>query len=804
MILKNRLSSINSKPLVLNSPLITILVIALLYFALAKTGFLFTSPTTNIAPIFLATGLGLSSVLIVGRNALIGIWIGAFLANLTHLLSLYSKDSVVLPLVVSAAIATGAVLGALTACFFVRFFCKEENVLNSGKNVLVLLLIGTTLYSLIAALCGVLALTIFGFAAWKNLTYSLGTWWLSDTVGGIILAPFVLAWYHKDFNKLNFSKIIELPLLGGATILLCYVVFFLQGDLKYLLIPLALSTAYRFGVRITATLILVITVFSTIVTSSGIGPFIRPSIIDSILLLDLFISVLAVCSLFLAGVISERKRDEDLVKVSEKELRNNQDILQSTIESPKGISIFSLGRNYEYMSFNTLHRINMQQMNNVTIAKGMKLQDCMVNKSELQEAIDTLEKVFLGESLTTVKYFEATNSYWELRSSPIVNEKKEIIGATMISSNIDDRIKSQEALKKSEEKYREIFNNIQDVIFQTDPDGVFLSLNPSIKDFTGYVPEELIGRKTHVLQPDEKKLGYVIELIKEKTTLTNYETLVKTKSGEIIHVSLNAKMIFDKNGNWDHIDGIARDITKMRKNEREIAFQNHKLQIQNKELEQFAYITSHDLQEPLLTLNCFTELVKEEFPKDANENIKQYLDFILESSYRMQSLVKGLLDYSRIGRQIELANVDCNEIAKEAISSMSDIIEKTNTRITIEDLPYVKGYSVELIQLFQHLLANSIKFRKNEIALDIAISSKLNGDSWEFIVKDNGIGIEDSNKEKIFVIFKRLNNREEYPGIGIGLAICKKIVALHGGTIWADSKFGEGTTIHFTLPNSKL
>lgn len=230
-------------------------------------------------------------------------------------------------------------------------------------------------------------------------------------------------------------------------------------------------------------------------------------------------------------------------------------------------------------------------------------------------------------------------------------------------------------------------------------------------EFSEYRPEELISEASYLLQADETKRKFILNLLKQLGKIKNVETSIKTKQGLITHVSINAILIKDKDGSL-HIDGIARDITQTKENDKEIAFQNQKLQIQNDELEQFAYIISHDLQEPLLTLNCFTELVKEEFPKDANENIKQYLRFILESSYWMQNLVKGLLDYSRIGRQIELTKVDCNELVKDAISSMSDIIEKTNTRIATEDLPQVKGYSVELIQLFQQLLANSIKFKK--------------------------------------------------------------------------------------------
>jgi len=227
------------------------------------------------------------------------------------------------------------------------------------------------------------------------------------------------------------------------------------------------------------------------------------------------------------------------------------------------------------------------------------------------------------------------------------------------------------------------------------------------------------------------------------------------------------------------------------------------LQLQNKELEQFIYITSHDLQEPLLTLKCFSELIKEEFPKNIDESLNQYVNFIVDSSDRMQKLIKGLLDYSRIGNQIEIAKVNCNEIVTKILSSFEDVIAKNNIEIKINPLPIIMGYALELTQLFQHLISNAIKFRKKELPLSIFIDSKSEQNHWEFSITDNGIGIEEINKEKVFIIFKRLNNREEYSGIGIGLAICKKIIEMHGGTIWVEPGYNEGTRINFTIPKNE-
>jgi light-regulated signal transduction histidine kinase (bacteriophytochrome) len=145
--------------------------------------------------------------------------------------------------------------------------------------------------------------------------------------------------------------------------------------------------------------------------------------------------------------------------------------------------------------------------------------------------------------------------------------------------------------------------------------------------------------------------------------------------------------------------------------------------------------------------------------------------------------------------------VDCNVIVNDAILSLSELIDESKAKINVQYLPQVEGYSVELFQLFQHLITNAIKFRKKEGSLIVNITAKLiEGKQWLFSVEDNGIGIEENNKEKAFVIFKRLHDRDEYPGIGIGLALCKKIIALHEGTIWIESKLGQGSIIKFTIP----
>jgi signal transduction histidine kinase len=240
---------------------------------------------------------------------------------------------------------------------------------------------------------------------------------------------------------------------------------------------------------------------------------------------------------------------------------------------------------------------------------------------------------------------------------------------------------------------------------------------------------------------------------------------------------------------------------KLKKKQYELQDKTKQLENKNKELEQFAYISSHDLQEPLHTVMNVVNLLDEEYKGRLDENADMYLNFITQATNRMSDLIKGLLKYSRIGYDRELAIIDCSTIMKNIQSDLSSIITETNTIIEISELPLLKGYQTELGLLFQNLITNAIKFRKKNTHPKITITAQKEEGHWKFSFTDNGIGIDFEHQEKIFVIFQRLHPRSEYEGTGIGLAHCQKIVDLHGGTIWVNSKLNEGSTFHFTIPN---
>ncbi|MBO1330407.1 ATP-binding protein [Streptomyces sp. VRA16 Mangrove soil] len=228
--------------------------------------------------------------------------------------------------------------------------------------------------------------------------------------------------------------------------------------------------------------------------------------------------------------------------------------------------------------------------------------------------------------------------------------------------------------------------------------------------------------------------------------------------------------------------------------------QAEELKRSNAELEQFAYVASHDLQEPLRKISSFTQLLQRRYGDKLDERADQYIGFAVDGANRMQVLINDLLMFSRVGRVHDQRSVTLEDCLDSAVDALSVAVEESGARIEHDELPTVYGDASQLGLLFQNLLSNAIKFRAPGRPPRIRVSVREEGDMWRFTVRDNGIGIAPEFREKVFVIFQRLHTREAYPGTGIGLAMCKKTVEFHGGTIGVDSVDGEGTSISFTLP----
>jgi len=244
---------------------------------------------------------------------------------------------------------------------------------------------------------------------------------------------------------------------------------------------------------------------------------------------------------------------------------------------------------------------------------------------------------------------------------------------------------------------------------------------------------------------------------------------------------------------FDVLRVYAIDITERKRSEDE-------LKRSNLDLEQFAYAASHDLQEPLRGIAGFAKLLEKRYKGKLDEKADEFIDYIIDDTERMQMLIKDLLEYSRVSAKgIVFRPTNCSVALEQAIYNLRSAMEESGAELTYNLLPTVMGESSQLISLFQNLIGNAIKFRGSE-PLKIHISAEQKENAWVFSLKDNGIGIDPEQAERIFVIFQRLHTKEEYSGTGIGLAVCKKIVEHHGGRIWVESEMGKGSTFYFTIP----
>jgi light-regulated signal transduction histidine kinase (bacteriophytochrome) len=248
----------------------------------------------------------------------------------------------------------------------------------------------------------------------------------------------------------------------------------------------------------------------------------------------------------------------------------------------------------------------------------------------------------------------------------------------------------------------------------------------------------------------------------------------------------------------------ARDITQRKAMENELRQTLEKLKQSNAELEQFAYVASHDLQEPLRMVASYVQLLQRRYQGKLGPEADEFIGYAVDGANRMRGLIDDLLTYSRVGRLGKpFEPINLKSTLDIVLKNLQASIEENNATITHDKLPVISADGGQLVQLFQNLIGNAIKFHGKE-APCVHISAKNKGSEYQFAVSDNGIGIDPQYFERLFKIFQRLHTREEYPGSGIGLAVCKKIVERHGGRIWIESQVGKGSTIYFTLSKKKV
>ena len=388
--------------------------------------------------------------------------------------------------------------------------------------------------------------------------------------------------------------------------------------------------------------------------------------------------------------------------------------------------------------------------------------------------------------------------YWWAGFFPIQERDQPVSGAGVFVLEITDRKRTEHSMAL----LSAIVSSSEDAILSKDLGGVITSWNRGAESLFGYSAAEAIGRNVTMLIPEER-LGEetdFLERLNQGQHVNHFETVRKRKDGTVLHISLTLSPLVDTNGKIMGGSKIARDISNRVKNREALKAVNRDLRIANEDLSQFAFAAAHDLREPLRNVRAYTEFLTELCSEDPDQKIQWAKTVIAEGVQRMDDLLSGLLDYTRLGgsEQEIFVGVDVSLAVQGALRNLEQMIETSSAQIAFEALPVVPGNEHNYVQLFQNLIGNAIKYRGTETPR-ITICAEAKGRDWLFSVRDNGIGIAQEYHGRIFGVFKRLHGKE-IPGTGIGLAICQKIVERYRGRIWVESELGKGAKFLFTIP----
>ncbi len=483
-------------------------------------------------------------------------------------------------------------------------------------------------------------------------------------------------------------------------------------------------------------------------------------------------------------------------KQAEKELRDLTNAMQNAVE---GISRLDIEGRYLNINRAYAHKCGYEPEEMLGLQWPIT-----VHPDDVEMMISAYQEMLIsGKVEVEARGFRKDGSFFykQLTMIKACDEQGIFNGHHCFMKDITDRKLTETALLESESRYRQIVELAEEGIWVIDNKARTTYVNQAMARMLGYTELEMFGESMFNFM-DEQAIHSAKENMerRQQGMAERHEFRLKTKDGKDVWTYMSTSPLMDKNDNLLSCCALVYNITERKEAEQQMLQLTEDLKRSNEELEQFAYVASHDLQEPLRAVTSYTQLLAQRYQGNLDEKADKYINYIVDGATRMQQLINDLLAYSRLGRQgkiFELA--DCNAAVEQSLRNLQIAIAETQAVITCDAMPTVMADESQLVQLFQNLIANGIKFCREDIPL-IQIAACRQEGEWLFCVRDNGIGIDPEYADRIFIIFGRLHGRREYPGTGIGLAMCKRIVERHGGRIWVESQEGKGATFYFTIP----
>jgi len=514
--------------------------------------------------------------------------------------------------------------------------------------------------------------------------------------------------------------------------------------------------------------------------------------------------------------ITERKRAEEHLAQSLKEVSDYKYALEESsivaITDQKGIIRYA---NDNFCKISKYKREELIGQDHRIINSGYH------PKEFIRDLWGTIAngKIWKGELKNRAK--DGTIYWVDTTIVPFLNEQGKPYQYVAIRADITERKRAEEHLAQSLKEVSDYKYALEEssIVAITDQKGIIRYANDNFCKISKYKREELIGQDHRIINSGYHPKEFIHDLwgTIAKGKIWKGELKNKAKDGTVYWVDTTIVPFLNEHDKPYQYIAIRADINE-RKRAQELSIANKELAFQNKEkekrtlelinankvLERFAYVASHDLQEPLRTVSNYMKVFEEDYLELLDANAIKYIHSINNATKRMSSLIKSLLAFSLLGRNTKLVYSDCKKIIDDVLADLDTMIKASNAKIEVSEMPKLNVFEIEMSQVFQNLITNAIKFRKENTLPEIQISSKKIKNAWKFTVSDNGIGIEPAHFQKIFDIFQRLETKEKYEGSGIGLANCKKIVQLHRGEIWVESTPEHGTQFHFTISNLTL
>ena len=530
--------------------------------------------------------------------------------------------------------------------------------------------------------------------------------------------------------------------------------------------------------------------------------------------MEIFAALLSIISITVV-ILTVIFFNRNILDFKKENWQNNAFLRQITNLNPNFIFAKNTDRNYILANETMAKKFGLSKVDFIGKTQEQYYKGENVDLEKIKEddlkVLNNGETVMVGEEIIT--NYNGQEIWLNTIKKPIFNSENQVVGILGVSSDITEKRIAEMALHKSKEKFKNLVDASPSGIVTTDLEGNLTFVSSTALEIFGYAKDEKINQnlKDFIVKEDHVRIEEYFQLLFNGKTSVNAQMRCINSEGKSFVCEGNCKLVRDESGYIKELLIVFNDITGKIKQQQIINQQLVVLNKKNKELERyiesnmelenFAYVASHDLRAPIRTVISFSQLLARSLGDRLTEKEREYMKFIVSSSSNMNDLINALLDYSRVNNtKINFEKINLGQIVSEVIMGLDATINEKKAVVNLEDLPAeIVADQTKIKQVFQNLISNALKFSKPNTTPEVSIGAIERGAEWIFWVKDNGIGISPEFHQKIFALFKRLHSIEDYDGVGIGLALCKKITEQHNGRIWVDSKVDQGTTFYFSI-----